>query len=350
MEKNWYIDFDFEHNPLDIRPNPDVVGLDSEEKRIINYIHAGEVCFVNGLTGSGKTSLLQKVRERLTDFSFIYLNAEDLPQDFNLEEEFRKKKTFLEKITFRSLPQKKAVLVIDEFQATDPNLLIDVEKKFESKNKWPIQAVVVAQIQTRLKNVSNPLRKKLKKHIIATKLLNDELIKEVLRRRLYNKKTDTNLYHKLSPDAVNLLVMCADGSVRRLLEYADMVFDFHQTKFGKNNPLVKTSDYKVIGPGVEEILALNGINVKGFLNKKEQPATTFEKKFSEKEQKMMKFLLAYGPLSTRRLAKRFNFSENKARRVLAEFKNRNLVILGAMKGKQPLWELSNHAKRLMVTV
>ena len=91
---NWYEKLKFDENPLDARPNPDLVGLDNEAESLKNHIQKEELCFLNGLTGSGKTSLLLKTQNELKKYRFIYLDAQDLPRDFNLEEELKKKRSF----------------------------------------------------------------------------------------------------------------------------------------------------------------------------------------------------------------------------------------------------------------
>lgn len=85
MALTWYEKLGFDENPLDSRPNPNLVGLDEEEERLKNYILKSEICFLNGLTGSGKTSLLMKTQNQLKGYKFIYLDANDLPRDFNID-------------------------------------------------------------------------------------------------------------------------------------------------------------------------------------------------------------------------------------------------------------------------
>ena len=129
----WYEKLKFDTNPLDARPNPNLVGLDEEAERLKNHILKEELCFLNGLTGSGKTSLLLKVQNELKQYKFVYLDAQDLPGDFNLEEELKKNMSFFDRITFRQFPRKKPVLLIDEFQSTNPNLILEARGKWENQ-------------------------------------------------------------------------------------------------------------------------------------------------------------------------------------------------------------------------
>src|SRR4030043_328500 len=128
----WYKQLKFNENPLDSRPNPKLLNVEDQEEQLVNHIMKEEICFLNGPTGSGKTSLLMKVRNLLKDHKFIYLDADDLPKDFNIEEELKKQRNFFDMLTFRKYPSKKPVLIIDEFQATDPNIILKARSKWEN--------------------------------------------------------------------------------------------------------------------------------------------------------------------------------------------------------------------------
>src|SRR3989338_9632176 len=97
----WYKQLQFFANPLDARPNAQLVGLEEQEQQLKNFIVKEELCFLHGLTGAGKTSLLKKVQESMPDHTFIYLDADALPTAFNLDEALRGKRTFFDKIRLR---------------------------------------------------------------------------------------------------------------------------------------------------------------------------------------------------------------------------------------------------------
>jgi len=184
----WYEELKFDTNPLDTRPNSNLVGLDKETEKLKNHILKEELCFLNGLTGSGKTSLLLKIQNELKRYKFIYLDAQDLPPDFNLEQELKKKRSFFDKITFKQFPRKKPVLLIDEFQSTNPNLILEARGKWESQDR-KIKSIVITQISKYLNNVSDSFKDRLGNRIMTLKPIDDFDMRKVLKNRLYNKKT-----------------------------------------------------------------------------------------------------------------------------------------------------------------
>lgn len=350
MGRTWYEALDFECNPLDIRPNPNLVGLEEEEGKLVNFIQKGELCFLNGLTGSGKTSMLQKIYNKLrNDYTFLYLNAEDLPKNFELLAAIKGKRGIFDFVRFRQFPRKPVVLLIDEFQATDSNLVVEAKGKWESQNQKVVHSIVVAQISPYLKNASGSFRDRLGRRIIKLKSLDDETMKDILKQRLLNNKARVNYYDKFSKDAVDLIVKCADGSVRRLLEYSDLVFDFHHTRFGNNNPIIKGKDYKILYHGAKEILALSSISIRPYETEiKKEDGAAFDKEFTKVDKKVMRYLMSHEAKSSIRLAKGLRMKISTVSRTITGLKKRDMVVEVGKKGKHALWDLSQHAKRIMV--
>ena len=261
----WFKQLQFSQNPLDARPNAALIGLEDQEQQLKNFILKDELCFLHGLTGAGKTSLLKRVQETMQDHTFIYLDADALPPSFNLDDALRGKRTFFDRIRLRELPAKRAVLIVDEFQATDPRLILEARSKWENPNERHIKSIIIAQISDQLKNVPGSFKDRLGNRVIHLTPLENETMRHVLQKRLLNEKMKVNYYDRLSTQAVDFLCRIADGNVRRLLEYTDMIFDFHYLRFGESNPLAHKEDYKVTFPAAKEILTVNNISVEGYV-------------------------------------------------------------------------------------
>lgn len=284
----WYKQLDFAENPLDARPNATLVGLEEQEAQLKNFIVKEQLCFLHGLTGAGKTSLLKHVQESLPDHTFIYLDADAIPANFDLTATLQGKRSFLDKIRLREMPEKKPVLIIDEFQATDPKLVLEARSRWENPNERQIKSIVFAQISDQLKNVPGSFKDRLGNRIISLLPLTNDAMKQILQLRLHNGKTKRDYYVQLSPQTLDFLVAVADGNARRLLEFTEMLFDYHWQRFHERNPIKHKPDYKIQYPAAKEILSVNNIPIEGYeLEKRkkskqtktagESTATTLEK-------------------------------------------------------------------------
>ena len=345
----WYKQLKFNENPLDSRPNPRLISLEEQEEQLINHILKEEICFLNGPTGAGKTSLLFRIRKKLKGHKFIYLDADDLPPDFNLEEELRKKRNFLDLLTFKRYPSKKPVLIIDEFQATDPNLILKARSKWEHRHKRAIKSIIIAQIDKHLFNTSGSLKERLGKRMIQLSILDNKGMKDILRMRLYNKKLKRNYADKFTEEAISLLVKCADNNPRRLLEYTDMIFDFHYRKFKRLNPILKGKDYQISHFVVEDILNESGVIVDEFKKKDLRvKRVPFSEKFDEEEKRMMEFILDNDYATSKEISIKLEMSPSKVRRLLKSLKDKEGIVVAGRRRKYKLYEISPGAKRAMI--
>jgi len=344
----WFEHLDFDENPLDARPNTNLVGLDEQAERLKNHILKEELCFLNGLTGSGKTSLLLKVQNELKRYKFIYLDAQDLPKNFNLEEELKKKRSFFDRITFKQFPKKKPILFIDEFQSTNPNIILEARGKWERQDR-KIKSIIISQISKYLENVSDSFKDRLGNRIITLKPLDDFDMKEILEKRLHNKKTKFNYIKKLNDDAVDLIIKVSDGNARRLLEYADLVFDFHHRSFKDINPVEKRDTYHITYYAVKEILERNNISVADF-DKKFVPKKRvhFEDMFSQLQQKILQFLYEFDRVTIVGIAKKLKIAKSTANRSVSALKKLNAVVVAGNKRKRELLSISPSVRRIMV--
>ncbi len=345
----WYDQLKFKENPLDSRPNIKLVGLEDQEEQLINHIIKEELCFINGPTGSGKTSLLKRVQEKLGDYTFIYLDADDLPRDFDLEKELKKKRNFFDMIRLREYPSKKPVLLIDEFQATDPRLILKARSKWEDTSSKIIRSIVIAQIEQNLRNVTGSFKERLGKRIIGLNVLDSKGLKDMLKARLYNPKTRVNYADKFTEDALNLLVKCADNNPRRILEYTDLIFDFHYRRFKDLNPIIKGKDYMISNFVVNDILKENNVFVEEFiardLRKKRLP---FNQRFNREEQKILRYILRSDIVTSEDIGIRMDMPVERVIKLIKDLKEKDAIVITGRKGRHKLWEVTPGVKRMMI--
>jgi hypothetical protein len=355
-QMNWYEELGFKRNPLDIRPNTGLVGLEKEEKQLVNHILKEEICFINGLTGSGKSSLLMKAKELIPDHEFIYLDAHELPNDFNLEKELMDKRGFFDRLFMRKYPKKKPVLIIDEFQSTDQNLVLEARAGWENPVERKIKAIVIAQISRFMKNVTPSFKERLGSRIITLRPLEDDEMKEILKKRLFHKKKNVNYLNKLDDEAVSFIIRCSGNNPRRMLEYADDIFDFHHMKFADLNPIFK-DDYVVSYHAAKEILGIEQINVEGFnydgsehdAEDKITGTAMFEKMYSPKERKALRIMENMAK-SAVDIADGMDISETSANSIIYSLKKKHAIVSAGKDGRKKLWEVAPEIKRVMVNV
>lgn len=345
----WYKQLKFSKNPLDARPNPDLVGVEEQEDALHNFIKKGEVCFLNGLTGSGKTSTLHKIQKSLKGHSFIYLDAQDLPEDFNLEDELKSKRSFFDRITFRKNPRKKPILIIDEFQATDPNLILRARGKWETSGQRQIQSIIIAQISKVLHNVSDSFKERIGNRTIVMPTLDEDDMKEILNKRLYNSRTKVNYADKLSEKAKELIIACSGANPRRLLEYTDMIFDFHYRRFTKINPMTRGT-YSVNFHAAKEILSLHDVHVEGFLDEKGGGTYRLDNSYTNKEQDVLHYLIEQGASNADQIADSLSTSKSSVSRTLGSLRKKKAVLGAGKKRGKKMWQVSPQLKRMEVKV
>ena len=228
MVKQWYQKLGFKKYPLDPRSNPNLVAVDHIEERLVNYIQQGNMCLLCGLTGSGKTSMLQRVMQSkgLKSFDFIYISADGIKKDKDIGDLVKDKMSILDRILFRK--PKNLVILLDECQVASRILTESIKSKwnevYDSGDKI-VHSVVVSQIPSRLSsNFSGSFMDRLGKRVIRMKKLTANELKEVLKVRL-QLKNKKNYIDKFDPKALDLLVKSCSGSVRQLLEYTDSILE-----------------------------------------------------------------------------------------------------------------------------
>jgi MoxR-like ATPase len=122
----WWKKYGFFKNPLDIRPNEDLIGVDDIIKKIKDSIINGEIFLLYGPIGSGKTSLAFKIKRDLSDrYNVIYVNGE-YERDKDLGEIIEKNK-YNKFLFFKFENKLPIVLILDEYY----NFPEDVSKKLK---------------------------------------------------------------------------------------------------------------------------------------------------------------------------------------------------------------------------
>ncbi|MFH1592836.1 MAG: ATP-binding protein [Candidatus Woesearchaeota archaeon] len=202
----WYRIYGWKENPFSNKAGVELVGVDAEKERIKDYVVAGDICFLTGERGVGKTSLLGWLRDSLRRHSFIYIDGEEY-EEVDLDYLLKKNAGF-----WRKYP-KNAVLLIDESQGVDEDLKKLLRIYWE---KGLIRSVVISQIDDKLKNFSDDIKHRIGFRVIGLGKLNssDSV-------RLIKDRCKANC--PFDDVAINSIVEISDGNPRRILENCERV-------------------------------------------------------------------------------------------------------------------------------
>jgi hypothetical protein len=365
----WYKQLGFKGNPLDARPNSGLVGIEEKEAQ------------------------LKRVQETMPEHTFIYLDADAVPENFNLTAALQGKRNWLDRIRLRDMPEKKPVLIIDEFQATDSRLVLEARSRWENPNERQVKSIVIAQISDQLRNVPGSFKDRLGNRMIHLHALDNAAMKDVLKKRL--DVGARNYFDQLSDKTVDFLVAVADGNARRLLEFGEMLFEYHWQRFGDRNPLLHKEDYKIPYPAAKEILSVNNIAIDGYSEqlekksvkhpaiekkkereKKVKPALaavqeppkkriskanvslpavahriddTFDHEFTIAEQNVLRSLLRHDRMTLKQVATNIHLEIKKCSGVLTNLKKKGAVVGAGKINKDRSFQITQSAKRAMVT-
>ena len=201
----WYQFFGWGGNPFVPKANPEVVGVHLTKRSILDYIDNGNICFLNGPAGSGKTSLLKWAEKNVKSHIPVYLSAEELTENANLEKR-------LQRNAWQKLMRKEFVLLLDESQESNETFQKAMKLNWD-KNK--IKSIVLSQIEP-LKNFPENFQHRVGNRVIRLNKLSKSAVIDMLNQR-------TGGINPLAAEAMDEIGKKAGYNPRRVLEYAEKV-------------------------------------------------------------------------------------------------------------------------------
>lgn len=224
-----------EENPFHIKPNSELVGVEDEKNKLVEYIKGKDICFLNGPPGVGKSSLLEWVKTNLKEHSVIYLDAKELDEHFDLKRCIKEHTPFWKSLL--RIPLKDVVILLDEAQACDPSIIELLEAYW---NKNIIKSIVVAQIKPHLVNYPESFKNRLGKRTLNLDKLDLIETHNLIKLRTKGKNPFAN-------EALNLIVEKADHIPRKILENCRVVL----VETGKKEK-ISANDVKQVFDKLEE--------------------------------------------------------------------------------------------------
>lgn len=347
MAKQWFQKLNFKQYPLDSRSNPDLVGVEDIEEKLLSYISQGNMCLLCGLTGTGKTSMIQRIMQRpeLKGFETLYISADGVKKNKDIVDLVKEKMSILDKILFRK--PKNLVIFLDECQLATRQLTESIKSKWNEtygSGDKVIHSVVVCQIDSRLQsNFSGSFMDRLGKRVLRMKKLKQPELKEILRRRLDNGKV--NHIEKFNQDALDFLVRNCDGSVRQLLEYTDAIF----REIDKvDETSLKDASFKITKENVFTLLQSSGLVVpdKNAFKKK----IHFKKVFSsERLKKAIEMFEEFGTMNTVLLAEKLDVPKARAQAAIRDLLKEDAIMVSHTEDREKYYVMTPRMKHELVS-
>ncbi len=300
----WYKKFGWKKNPFIIKSSSEIIGLNKERQFLLNYVNSNDICLILGQPGVGKTSLLQWIRKQkglLT--KNIYLNAENIDEDFNLKR----------KVGFPII--RKRILLLDESHNCDEQFMKELKNLWDS-NK--LHSVVITQIGKNLDFYPASMKSRIGHRILDLKGMDYELANELIKKR-------TNNNHPFQKETIKLIVDEAKNNPRKILELCEYLCIALQ---GKKEITVEDAKPLLLQKRADDLMELSKLE-----EPKEVPSNLIPidnkklSKYSPMQQKII-LLLLEGNMTTRQLAKILNTSEGSVGKqisTLTEFKVINII-------------------------
>jgi len=310
----WHKELGFSQYPLDPRSNPNLIGVEKKEDELVQYILQGNMCLLCGFTGSGKTSMLERIQKnpKLRHCQFVFLSADGVDKQYQITDAIKNAQSLVDMLLFRK--PKRIVVLLDESHLANRILTESIKSKWNfvyPDGEKMIQSVVVSQIEPQLgTNFSGSFIDRLGHRVVQMRRLRADELNQVLHQRL---STPKKKYIELFDSAgLDLLLKNADGSVRALLEYTDTIF---RKLYEMETKPLKDPHFKITKEIVFNLLQDAGILIDDKSLKRQKGV--FEKILENKRLKSaVEMFDQFGALSVVGLAEKMDITKKQSVRMV----------------------------------
>lgn len=234
----WTEFYGWNENPFSIKININLVGVEEEKRKLLDYVSSGDICFLTGASGVGKSSLLKWIEQNLKKSNIVYISAEDVDNTFKFSEKLKIKKGFLQKAFKRY--NKNTILLLDEFQAINNELITALKMHWDQDH---IKSMVIAQVDESLTNFSDALKERIGGRIIKLNGLSKSDIHDLIQLR-------TNGKIPFEKETIELIAEKSNFIPRRVLENCERLC----IEFAGKKEIINAFDAeKVLGSKVIEV-------------------------------------------------------------------------------------------------
>lgn len=220
----WYEKYGFRENPFSVKASSNIVGVEKQKNLIKDYILSGDMCFLLGSNGTGKSSLLYWLRENLRGFKVLYIDAAQISDGFSISDFLRNNLSFIDRIRRKKFPDK-VIVLLDEGQECRDDFIKALKMHWDHNN---IKGVVVAQINKEAGRFSESFRDRIGERRVVMGRISKSDAYDMINSRI----GDNNPFEK---DALDMIFEKSDFIPRKILENCEILCVKLQGKEGKIN-------------------------------------------------------------------------------------------------------------------
>jgi ABC-type oligopeptide transport system ATPase subunit len=179
---DWYKEFGYKHNPLEVNPlknKEEPFGLFDEIDNLLYFVESDNCAIIKGESGSGKTLLLTQIIKKYGGKGrIIYIDGNRINKRFEFSKILMKKQSFMHRLLGKR--PKNMILLIDNAKSLTPKAYKQIQYYFDQDY---IKSIVFATEDLEALNMPQSFLDRIGKRVIELKPLSmDEAVELVLER------------------------------------------------------------------------------------------------------------------------------------------------------------------------
>ncbi len=235
-EELWFRKYGFFNNPFSIKPakfDNKIFGQDQLMDSLFYQIPAGTMNFIEGILGTGKTSVLHHLINKYRGQKrVIFFSCNRIDNDLNIEELLKGRYGFWGRL-FGLVP-KNMVVLLDEAQDLTPLNTERIKYFFDQGN---IKSVVFTGVNYKETNFHESIKERIGTNTFKIKELTEEEAVELVRNRIGELEL-------ISDEIIRKVFILSNYNPRRMLQNLDRLCKEAVEKHEKE---VKVEDIRKIG-------------------------------------------------------------------------------------------------------
>lgn len=205
---NWYEKLDYDENPFEVETK--TIGFDNILDEVFYAVMAGNIVFLEGTTGSGKTKILKEaIRKFGGKGRVVYVNCKKLNKELNVELLLKNRNGILRRL-FGKKP-KNMIVLLDEIEHMSPQNCERIKYLYDQNY---IRSILFASTNFEKVGLPESLVQRISK-VIPIEPLSDYEAVQLIREKIGDEL--------LSDRIIKEVYKLSDKNVRKFLENCDKV-------------------------------------------------------------------------------------------------------------------------------